>query len=158
MSCQFPSIRLYGRWSNHVASSQQDCSRLIPKLAICPSIVIARIRAHTQDSESLQFDLAEDMGHLMRVSILAAILVVVPIAAHSDYKIGNEVVDCYCTDTSGERVEIGESTCLFVDGRSFIALCEMSLNNPIWRDTGESCNISQRSVPSSLNLAIQLPA
>jgi len=48
-------------------------------------------------------------------------------------------VDCYCTDTIGARVELGEQTCLTVGGRSFMATCDMSLNVPIWRDTGESC-------------------
>lgn len=46
---------------------------------------------------------------------------------------GGKVIDCYCTDSTGGRVELGEEICLFVDGRAFIARCEMSLNNPIWR-------------------------
>ena len=49
------------------------------------------------------------------------------------------VIDCYCTDTQGDRVELGEVICLFVDGRAFLARCEMSLNNPMWRETGETC-------------------
>ncbi|RVT84096.1 hypothetical protein DXV76_10375 [Rhodobacteraceae bacterium CCMM004] len=48
-------------------------------------------------------------------------------------------IDCYCTDSTGGRVELGESICLRVDGRMFMARCEMALNNPIWRDTGEGC-------------------
>lgn len=52
---------------------------------------------------------------------------------------GGKVIDCYCTDSTGGRVELGEEICLFVDGRAFIARCEMSLNNPMWRDTGRSC-------------------
>ncbi|WP_300513166.1 hypothetical protein [Aliiroseovarius sp.] len=52
---------------------------------------------------------------------------------------GGKVIDCYCTDTQGARVELGETICLFVDGRAFMARCEMSLNVPIWRDTGEGC-------------------
>lgn len=52
---------------------------------------------------------------------------------------GGKVIDCYCTDKQGERVELGQSICLFVDGRAFMARCEMSLNVPIWRDTGEGC-------------------
>lgn len=52
---------------------------------------------------------------------------------------GGKVIDCYCTDSTGARVELEQEICLFVDGRSFIARCEMSLNNPMWRDTGRSC-------------------
>ena len=48
-------------------------------------------------------------------------------------------VDCFCTDSSGLRVELGESICLFVDGRAFMARCEMSLNVPMWRQTGDAC-------------------
>ncbi len=50
-----------------------------------------------------------------------------------------KVIDCYCTDRSGGRVELGQTICLYVDGRAFMARCEMSLNVPIWRETGESC-------------------
>ncbi|WP_338023231.1 hypothetical protein [Aliiroseovarius subalbicans] len=49
------------------------------------------------------------------------------------------VIDCYCTDTQGDRVELGEVICLFVNDRAFLARCEMSLTNPMWRDTGEGC-------------------
>mgnify|MGYP001826071269 CR=1 FL=1 len=49
------------------------------------------------------------------------------------------VIECYCTDTRGDRVDLGQETCLVVNGRSFMALCEMSLNVPIWRDTGMGC-------------------
>ncbi|MCY3880438.1 MAG: hypothetical protein OXF74_14845 [Rhodobacteraceae bacterium] len=63
----------------------------------------------------------------------------------SDQQIGGRVIDCYCTDSVGGRVELGETICLFVDGRSFLAKCEMSLNNPIWRDTGEECVLSRLS-------------
>jgi len=50
-----------------------------------------------------------------------------------------KVIDCYCTDSTGGRVELEETICLFVDGRAFLARCEMAQNNPIWRDTGEGC-------------------
>jgi len=56
---------------------------------------------------------------------------------------GGKVIDCYCTDKGGGRVELGQEICLFVDGRAFMAKCEMSLNNPIWRDTGQGCVSSQ---------------
>ncbi len=52
---------------------------------------------------------------------------------------GGRTIECYCTDTAGARVELGQRICLSVDGRAFLALCDMSLNVPIWRDTGEGC-------------------
>ena len=59
-----------------------------------------------------------------------------------------KTVDCYCTDTQGARVELGETICLFVDGRAFMAQCDMSLNVPIWRDTGAGCLSSSLPEPS----------
>lgn len=51
-------------------------------------------------------------------------------------------IDCYCTDTDGLRVELQQTACLRVGQRRFIGLCEMSLNVPIWRDTGLPCAMS----------------
>lgn len=48
-------------------------------------------------------------------------------------------IECYCTDRTGGRVELGETICLMVDGRAYLARCEMSLNVPAWRDTGSDC-------------------
>ena len=52
---------------------------------------------------------------------------------------GGKVRDCYCTDSSGGRVELGETICLQVDGRMFMAQCQMSLNVPMWREVQEGC-------------------
>lgn len=46
--------------------------------------------------------------------------------------------ECYCTNR-GERVELGETACLRVGGRSFTARCDMSLNNPTWRRVEDGC-------------------
>ncbi|MEM7295525.1 MAG: hypothetical protein AAF330_02695 [Pseudomonadota bacterium] len=54
-----------------------------------------------------------------------------------------KTVDCYCTDTQGSRVELGQTICLFVDGNAFMAQCQMSLNNPMWRRTGDACVTSE---------------
>ncbi len=60
--------------------------------------------------------------------------------------------DCYCTDKTGSRVELGQIICLNVDGRSFMARCEMSLNNPMWRETGNSCMSSRNNhLPQSID-------
>ena len=47
--------------------------------------------------------------------------------------------DCYCTDTRGERREVGETACLTVDGRRVSARCEMFQNVPGWRPREGGC-------------------
>lgn len=56
-----------------------------------------------------------------------------------------KTVDCYCTDKERNRIELGQTICLQVDGRMFMAQCQMSLNVPMWRETHEGC------LSSSLN-------
>jgi hypothetical protein len=58
-----------------------------------------------------------------------------------------KTTDCYCTDKSGSRVELGEMTCLHVDGKMFMAQCQMSLNVPMWRKITDGCLSS--SLPQS---------
>lgn len=68
---------------------------------------------------------------------------------------GGKVLDCYCTDKTGTRVELGELRCLDVDGRQFMAQCQMSLNVPMWREVQANC------LSASLDLSeapAQLPA
>ncbi|MGX0878295.1 hypothetical protein ACSSV4_002992 [Roseovarius sp. MBR-154] len=67
--------------------------------------------------------------------------------ALSDATIGGKTVECYCTDTQGARVEMGEMICLRVDGRMFMAKCAMSLNVPIWRKVSDGCLSSSLSEP-----------
>lgn len=52
---------------------------------------------------------------------------------------GGKTVECYCTDKSGTRIELGQTICLQVDGRMFMAQCQMSLNVPMWREVREGC-------------------
>ncbi|NOE25712.1 hypothetical protein [Ruegeria sp. HKCCD6157] len=74
----------------------------------------------------------------MKRILLALLLTSTPVFA--DY-IGpdGKTRDCYCTDTSGSRIELGEMICLQVDGRMFTAQCQMSLNVPMWREVQEGC-------------------
>ena len=46
---------------------------------------------------------------------------------------------CYCRDGQGNPVALGELRCLTVGGRSFTALCDMSLNTMTWREQYEGC-------------------
>lgn len=69
---------------------------------------------------------------------------------------GGKVIDCYCTDTSGARIELGETICLRVDGRMFMAQCQMSLNVPMWREVAEGCLSSslERGEPAVNTVAV----
>ena len=68
-----------------------------------------------------------------------AILFLLTSPALADGTYNGKAVDCYCTDSSGGRVELGEKICLHVDGKSFMAQCQMSLNNPMWRKVSDGC-------------------
>ncbi|ABG32636.1 hypothetical protein CEP88_05325 [Roseobacter denitrificans] len=61
-----------------------------------------------------------------------------PAAADITYPSG-KTVDCYCTDRGGSRIELGETICMQVDGRMFMAQCQMSLNVPMWREVEQGC-------------------
>lgn len=80
------------------------------------------------------------------ISILFSSLVVMSTTAAADVVgPGGKTIDCYCTDKSGARVELGEMICLQVDGRMFMAQCQMSLNVPMWREVSEGCLSSDLS-------------
>ncbi|WP_136635671.1 hypothetical protein [Pseudooceanicola onchidii] len=70
------------------------------------------------------------------------ILALLPGPLLADGNIGGKTIDCYCTDKTGSRVELGETICLEVDGRMFMAQCQMSLNVPMWREMQEGCATS----------------
>ena len=72
----------------------------------------------------------------MRI-LIALFLMTTP--ALADQTLAGKTVDCYCTDSNGKRVEMGEMICLHVGGRSFMAQCQMSLNNPMWREISQGC-------------------
>ncbi len=63
-------------------------------------------------------------------------------------------IDCFCTDTQGSRVELGEFICLEVGGRMFVAQCQMSQNNPMWREISSGCFSSELSGGQSRNPTI----
>jgi len=69
---------------------------------------------------------------------LALVLAASPTFADVTYP-GGRIIECYCTDSTGGRVELGESICLHVNGRTFTAQCQMSLNVPMWRETAVGC-------------------
>ena len=74
----------------------------------------------------------------MKRAIFISLLMVSPALADVT-PASTKAVDCYCTDKQRNRVELGETRCLHVDGRMFIARCQMSLNVPMWREMQEGC-------------------
>ena len=54
-------------------------------------------------------------------------------------KQGYSYPDCYCTDSEGNRVELGQTACLTIGSRQVQARCDMSANNPAWRYETEGC-------------------
>lgn len=74
---------------------------------------------------------------MIRLSALI-FLIAAPALADVTGKDG-KTVECYCTDKSHNRVELGETICLQVDGRMFMAQCQMSLNVPMWREVQKGC-------------------
>ena len=54
-------------------------------------------------------------------------------------KKGFRYPDCFCTDSQGQRIELGRTICLQIGSNQFMAKCDMSLNNPTWRRVSEGC-------------------
>ena len=54
-------------------------------------------------------------------------------------KKGFRYPDCFCTDSQGTRIELGQTTCLKIGSKQILARCDMSLNNPTWRRISEGC-------------------
>lgn len=69
---------------------------------------------------------------------------IVPVQSDGGYvppkpKKGFRYPDCFCTDSAGRRVEMGMTSCLKIGSQSFLARCDMSLNNPTWRRVDDTC-------------------
>ena len=78
------------------------------------------------------------MRHLIPFVFLISAAAAAPVLADLKGRDG-KVIDCYCTDRTGSRVELGQTICLQVDGRMFMAQCQMSLNVPMWREVQKGC-------------------
>lgn len=59
---------------------------------------------------------------------------------------GGKLRDCCCTDSAGGRVELGDIICPHVDGRMFMAQCQMSLHLPIRREVQQGCLSSRLEI------------
>lgn len=87
------------------------------------------------------------MRYTFAMRRLLIILTVLAPPAMADGMMNGVPVDCYCTDQKGQRIELGETICLQVDGRMFMAQCQMSLNVPMWREISPGCLSSGLEAP-----------
>jgi hypothetical protein len=108
--------------------------------AMCQSMSEQVIR-RSKPAHALMRNSFEEVG-IMRF-LLALIFLTPSISLAQEKAQSGKTVDCYCTDRTGARVELGQSICLQVDGRMFTAQCQMSLNVPMWRETQEGCLSSE---------------
>ncbi len=83
----------------------------------------------------------------MTRALALSLLIALPAAADVTSPSG-KTVDCYCTDRNRNRIELGETICMEVDGRMFMAQCQMSLNVPMWREVQEGCLSSSLDGPA----------
>ncbi|MEM9047858.1 MAG: hypothetical protein AAGC92_03985 [Pseudomonadota bacterium] len=76
-----------------------------------------------------------DPGAAMRAAQLAS----APLSAHAA---------CFCRDSAGAQVRVGETACLIINGKSYLALCDMarSQNNTTWRRQREGCGVQPLSL------------
>jgi hypothetical protein len=63
-----------------------------------------------------------------------------------------EAHNCQCRNR-GAMYELGQTSCLHVDGGSYLARCEMKLNVSSWTRIGDTCPIS-RADPNSPRLLL----
>ncbi len=62
--------------------------------------------------------------------------------------------DCTCRNRDGKKYELGRVICLEVDGRRYLARCEMNLNVTTWAKLQEGCPISGGNAPESSLIAL----
>ena len=48
-------------------------------------------------------------------------------------------IELYCTDATGARRELGEVICITASCQTWMAKCDMSLNNVMWRKVQDGC-------------------
>lgn len=65
--------------------------------------------------------------------------------------------DCTCRNRDGKKYELGRVICLEVDGRRYLARCEMNLNVTTWTKLQEGCPVSGGNAPGSSLIALSSP-
>lgn len=52
------------------------------------------------------------------------------------------LADCTCVNKGGALYHLGERACINVNGNSYLAECQMNLNNTSWEKIEEGCPIT----------------
>lgn len=78
--------------------------------------------------------------HRLAMVMPGMLLALVPVAA--------EAHNCKCRNR-GVMFELGETSCLRVDGRSYLARCEMKLNVSSWTELQDGCPVTAAEFPPS---------
>lgn len=88
---------------------------------------------------------------MIRTSFIALILAASVSAAGADPlplqsqwvppkpKEGHSYPECFCTDSKGARVEVGQMACLTIGSREVLSRCEKARNLVIWRHQQDGC-------------------
>ncbi|MDL2400779.1 hypothetical protein [Rhizobium mayense] len=53
--------------------------------------------------------------------------------------------NCYCKSKDGTLHQVGEIACMNVDGKSYLARCQMNLNVTSWSKLQDGCPVTERS-------------
>lgn len=72
---------------------------------------------------------------------MAALLLPGPADAHN----------CKCRNR-GMMFELGETSCLHVDGGSYLARCEMKLNVSSWTRLQDGCPVTEHRPPAAISV------
>ncbi len=52
---------------------------------------------------------------------------------------------CTCVNKGGALYELGERVCIRVNGKAYLAECQMNLNNTSWQKVADECPIASLS-------------
>lgn len=82
-------------------------------------------------------------GYQVTSTLTLALVLATGAASAQDFerptpKEGFSYPEYYCTNR-GIRVEVEEESCLIIGEKMVTAVCDISLNNPMWRITDEEC-------------------
>ena len=71
-------------------------------------------------------------GAAIRALVVTALGTLPAIAAPPD-------AGCTCRNRDGSKYELGQTACIRVDDKSYLARCEMDLNVTTWRKLRDGC-------------------
>jgi hypothetical protein len=82
---------------------------------------------------------------MWRILVIAMLLPASVFAGETENSVTSQkqtqyfTADAHCRDANGQRHEIGEVICITASCLTWMAKCELALNNAIWRKTQEGC-------------------